>query len=75
MSFNQIRILSHPLPQFYRATKLAEANQLKLTKEYLELVKYQSIATNAKLYFGPSIPAVFSGFNEQQIGADPQHEA
>ena len=33
--------------------------QLKLTAEYLELVRYQSISSNTKLYFGPSIPSLF----------------
>lgn len=50
--------------EFYRAQKLAEANQLKLTPEFLQLTKYQSIANNSKLYFGPNIPAVFAGFAE-----------
>ncbi|RMC11819.1 hypothetical protein DUI87_11945 [Hirundo rustica rustica] len=33
--------------------------QLKLTPEYLELMKYQAIAANSKLYFGDRIPGVF----------------
>lgn len=52
--------------EFYRAQKLAEANQLKLTPEYLDLIKFQSIANNTKLYFGPDVPTVFSGFNEDK---------
>ncbi|KAM6264637.1 erlin-1 isoform 1-T2 [Spheniscus humboldti] len=45
--------------EYYTARKLADSNKLKLTPEYLELVKYQAIAANSKLYFGDSIPNVF----------------
>ena len=38
--------------------------RLQCMQEYLELVKLQSIANNTKLYFGPSIPTLFSGFTE-----------
>ncbi|XP_031552223.1 erlin-1-like [Actinia tenebrosa] len=44
---------------FYIAQKEADANKLKLTKEYLELNKYKSISTNSKIYFGPNIPSIF----------------
>lgn len=44
---------------YYTAQKLADSNKLKLTPEYLELMKYQAIAANSKLYFGDSIPSVF----------------
>lgn len=33
--------------------------QLKLTPEYLELMKYQAIAANSKIYFGQDIPNIF----------------
>lgn len=33
--------------------------QLKLTPEYLELIKYQAIAANSKIYFGQDIPNMF----------------
>lgn len=33
--------------------------QLKLTPEYLAVVKYQSLSANAKVYFGPDIPSMF----------------
>lgn len=33
--------------------------QLKLTPEYLAMVKYQSLSANAKVYFGPDIPSMF----------------
>uniref|UniRef100_A0A669QC14 Erlin-1 n=1 Tax=Phasianus colchicus TaxID=9054 RepID=A0A669QC14_PHACC len=45
--------------EYYTAQKLADSNKLKLTPEYLELMKYQAIAANSKLYFGDSIPGVF----------------
>uniref|UniRef100_A0AAY5EUK9 Erlin-1 n=1 Tax=Electrophorus electricus TaxID=8005 RepID=A0AAY5EUK9_ELEEL len=45
--------------EFYTAAKSAEANRLKLTPEYLELMKYQSIASNSKIYFGQDIPNMF----------------
>lgn len=44
---------------FYSLERQAQANQLLLTPDYLELKRYESIAANAKLYFGPSIPAYF----------------
>lgn len=33
--------------------------QLKLTPEYLELMKFQAIAANSKIYFGQDIPNMF----------------
>ncbi|KAM4607552.1 erlin-1 [Polymixia lowei] len=45
--------------EFYSAAKTAEANRLKLTPQYLELMKYQAIATNSKIYFGQEIPNMF----------------
>ncbi|XP_010212968.1 PREDICTED: erlin-1 [Tinamus guttatus] len=45
--------------EYYTARKLADSNKLKLTPEYLELMKYHAIAANSKLYFGDSIPSVF----------------
>ncbi|KAF2987953.1 hypothetical protein EK904_012426, partial [Melospiza melodia maxima] len=45
--------------EYYTARKLADSNKLKLTPEYLELMKYQAIAANSKLYFGDRIPGVF----------------
>uniref|UniRef100_UPI00398F5B67 erlin-1-like n=1 Tax=Pristiophorus japonicus TaxID=55135 RepID=UPI00398F5B67 len=48
---------------FYTAQKTAQANQMKLTKEYLELVKYQAISANSKIYFGSDIPDMFLDTN------------
>lgn len=35
------------------------ASQLKLTPEYLQLMKFQAIAANSKIYFGSKIPQMF----------------
>ncbi|CAG5095374.1 Similar to erlin2-b: Erlin-2-B (Xenopus laevis) [Cotesia congregata] len=45
---------------FYQMKKQAEANKLLLTKEFLELKKYESLAKNAKIYYGQDIPKMFS---------------
>ncbi|KAM3868262.1 erlin-2 [Diretmus argenteus] len=44
---------------YYTAQRAAEANRLKLTPEYLQLMKYKAIATNSKIYFGNDIPQMF----------------
>ncbi|XP_071105089.1 erlin-1-like [Haliotis cracherodii] len=43
----------------YKAQMEADSNMKKLTPEYLEMMKYQSIAQNSKIYFGNSIPGIF----------------
>uniref|UniRef100_A0A8C6UB53 Cholesterol 25-hydroxylase like 3 n=1 Tax=Neogobius melanostomus TaxID=47308 RepID=A0A8C6UB53_9GOBI len=57
--------------EFYTALKVAEANKLKLTPEYLLLMKYKAIATNSKIYFGNEIPHMFvdSGSAESSVKA------
>ncbi|XP_063050999.1 erlin-2 [Engraulis encrasicolus] len=45
--------------EFYSAQRAAEANKVKLTPEYLQLMKYKAIATNSKIYFGSEIPHMF----------------
>eukprot|EP00794_Sanderia_malayensis_P012941 gene12941-14273_t len=45
--------------QFYKASKEAEANKLKLTQEYLEYLRIQAIASNNKVYYGSDIPNMF----------------
>ena len=59
--------------EFYRASRLAEADALRLTPRYLELERYRAVASNAKVYF-----ASLSGQNplfplstETQSTADP----
>ncbi|XP_048760613.2 erlin-2-B-like isoform X2 [Ostrea edulis] len=45
--------------QFYKVQKEIEANTRKLSREYLELMKYEAIAQNTKIYFGNNIPDMF----------------
>ncbi|KAF7997637.1 hypothetical protein HCN44_006208 [Aphidius gifuensis] len=45
---------------FYQMQRQAEANKLLLTKEFLELKKYESLSTNSKIYYGQDIPKMFS---------------
>uniref|UniRef100_A0A671XQ89 ER lipid raft associated 2 n=1 Tax=Sparus aurata TaxID=8175 RepID=A0A671XQ89_SPAAU len=45
--------------EFYTAQRVAEANKIKLTPEYLQLMKYKAIAANSKIYFGNDIPQMF----------------
>eukprot|EP00931_Biecheleriopsis_adriatica_P076412 TRINITY_DN50124_c0_g1_i1.p1 TRINITY_DN50124_c0_g1~~TRINITY_DN50124_c0_g1_i1.p1 ORF type:complete len:330 (+),score=98.21 TRINITY_DN50124_c0_g1_i1:106-1095(+) len=44
----------------YSIEKMAEANKLLLTKEYLTELLYKAIANNSKIYFGDSIPKMFA---------------
>ena len=53
--------------QFYTKEKLADGNRLLLTKEYLQLRKFESIAQNSKIYFGSDIPQMFY---ERQSSSD-----
>lgn len=59
-STNLARKRSQADAEFYTAEMASKANKLKLTPEFLELYKYKAIMTNAKLYFGPSIPTYLS---------------
>merc|ERR1719290_564589 len=45
--------------EFYKIQKQAEANNLLLTKEYLELKRIEAMSSNNKVYFGPDIPNMF----------------
>jgi len=45
--------------EFYTMEKQASANKLLLTPSYLELKKQDSLLSNAKIYFGNSIPSMF----------------
>lgn len=45
--------------EYYAAHKYATSNKHKLTPEYLELKRFQAIASNSKIYFGSSIPNMF----------------
>merc|ERR1719219_2836137 len=39
--------------EFYRIKRESEANSLLLSKEYLEMKKFEALSTNRKVYFGP----------------------
>jgi len=45
--------------EFYRITKIAEANKAMFTPEYLRFVLYKSLANNTTIYFGGKIPQMF----------------
>jgi len=47
--------------QFYKTSKEAESNKLKLTPEYLEFVRIQAVSTNNKIFYGDKIPNMFIG--------------
>ncbi|XP_003383395.1 PREDICTED: erlin-1-like [Amphimedon queenslandica] len=53
------RIIAQADANYYTAQKESDANNLKLTPQYLELKRYEAITTNAKFYFGQSIPSLF----------------
>ncbi len=42
--------------EFYKISKEIEANNKKLTPDYLKFIALQSISNNTKFYFGESIP-------------------
>lgn len=44
---------------YYHAEREAMANKLLLTKDYLELKKYEYVSANNKMYFGTDIPKMF----------------
>lgn len=45
---------------FYQMKTQAEANKLLLSREFLELKKYESLSQNAKVYYGQDIPKMFA---------------
>jgi len=60
--------------EYYTKHKLAEANKLLLTKEYLELRRYEAITANNKVYFGNNIPNIFldNVFGDKETANQPQ---
>ncbi|XP_075457516.1 erlin-2 [Ascaphus truei] len=61
--------------EFYTAQNAAESNKLKLTPEYLQLMKYQAIAANSKIYFGKDIPDMFMDHSAARFrSAEPATE-
>ncbi|ESP03810.1 hypothetical protein LOTGIDRAFT_211937 [Lottia gigantea] len=65
-SANTARAKAKADAEFYKTQKEIESNKLKLTKEFLEFTKYESISKNTKIYFGNSIPGIFSDKVEPQ---------
>nr|ACO14872.1 Erlin-1 [Caligus clemensi] len=45
--------------EYYKIEKQSLSNKLLLSKEYLQYKRYESIANNQKMYFGPDIPNMF----------------
>merc|ERR1719210_2048755 len=56
--------------EFYKIQKVAEANRMLLSSEYLELKKIEAMSVNNKVYFGPDIPNMF--INERDDIKDTQ---
>ena len=48
-----------PTPLFLPPSRPLPPPKLKLTPEFLKLMRYQAITSNTKLYFGPNIPNFF----------------
>lgn len=51
----------------YKVESEAQANKMKLTPEFLQLSMYQSLAQNTKVYFGNSIPNIFSNLENEIV--------
>lgn len=45
---------------FYRATKEAEANQIRLTPEYIRLEAVRALANNTKVFWGEKLPSLYT---------------
>ncbi|KAI5638443.1 SPFH domain / band 7 family domain-containing protein [Phthorimaea operculella] len=58
-SIHKAKQITKAEADFYHLKKQAEANQLLLTKEFLELKRYEALAKNNKVYFGNDIPNMF----------------
>lgn len=59
--------------EYFTKHKLAEAHKLLLTKEYLEMKRYEAIAQNSKIYFGNDIPNMF--VEQSSLQSRPQSQA
>jgi len=46
--------------EFYRITKQALGYEKLYTEKYLRYILYTSLANNTKIYFGDSIPTIFT---------------
>jgi hypothetical protein len=61
----------------YKSDTEAESNKQKLTPEFLKLSMYKALAQNTKIYFGNSIPNIFTtedGLFKTDKKANPQSE-
>ncbi|VDO02086.1 unnamed protein product, partial [Rodentolepis nana] len=62
--------------EFYRASRLAEADSLRLTPQFLELERYRAMASNSKVYFAslsgenPFLTSS-SGHSKNEKASDP----
>lgn len=45
--------------EYYAKEREAQGNKLLLTPEFLELRRYETLASNSKVYFGKDIPSMF----------------
>jgi regulator of protease activity HflC (stomatin/prohibitin superfamily) len=52
------RMKSYSDSDYYKVLKEAEANKLKLTREFLELRFIESIANNTKIFYGEKLPSL-----------------
>jgi hypothetical protein len=48
----------------YKIDAEAESNKRKLSPEFLQWSMYQAVAQNTKIYFGDSIPNIFTNTDE-----------
>lgn len=53
---------------YYKSEAETQANQQKLTKEFVALETFKLATQNAKLYFGDALPSVFLNGNQLPVG-------
>lgn len=58
--------------EFYSQTKVAEANSLLLTPQFLQYQNILSLANNLKVYFGEKIPSVLLELTDSSSLKSPQ---
>lgn len=68
MMFNREKMQADA--EYYTKAKMAQANELLLTTQYLELKRYEAIAANSKVYFGQNIPSMFFTDSSSQSTAN-----
>jgi len=57
IEFHQLQMMGNS--EYYRITKMAEANRVTYTEPFLRYVLYKSLANNTTIYFGGKIPQFF----------------